>query len=556
MRIRILIPQRAQEETDRQEFDGFHLYLVEQKRCWPAVAASAVLHWAAASVFIVVQQLTSIGYEPPLRQGMKAPLLIRIPEPLYLPYSAKNRPPAVRGTARLSGERAGELGPKGVSAGSGYKVYARDRIELPVRPAAGHVKQTLLQPDTVIRPRPLDIRALPHMAYWSVTTSVPPAFVPAAGEAGTTSSQSVPRLDRTNKESRIGGIQMAKSTPTVDPALAVQPASTAPVKTDRESMNGRQGRIPDGKDTEPLSLLALNPAPAALTDHIVIPALSQLGQLPGQRGEDDAGGIKAETNAQAIGSAPGGGGGGKGEDGPGGTGRISHGPAGAAANGLGASGSRGNGGSELKGAMPGADIDSGAQIAGDVPVRVIHPENGVFDIVLVQPSPDEALPKLLSGRPIYTVYLRVGAEREWVLHYCVPGGREYRVGAGGNVVQLGNPAPVKAPYPKSTVIPSSMGRTTRLMLHGRLAAEGVLRGLEPVITEQKQLADALIPYLEQWEFRPATRGGRPMELEVVLMIPGAEHVKREDGRGDLPAGDTHDRERRVSRSNGGSALLR
>ena len=74
------------------------------------------------------------------------------------------------------------------------------------------------------------------------------------------------------------------------------------------------------------------------------------------------------------------------------------------------------------------------------PLRIIHPNNGVFDIVVVQTSTSESFPDAaaaLSGRPIYTVYLQVGATKEWVLQFCVPdkGGP---VQTGG-LVSLGKP---------------------------------------------------------------------------------------------------------------------
>ena len=54
------------------------------------------------------------------------------------------------------------------------------------------------------------------------------------------------------------------------------------------------------------------------------------------------------------------------------------------------------------------------------PLRVLHPNNGVFDVVVVQSSGAEAFPEAsaaLSGRPIYTVYLQVGAPKEWIMQY-------------------------------------------------------------------------------------------------------------------------------------------
>jgi hypothetical protein len=156
---------------------------------------------------------------------------------------------------------------------------------------------------------------------------------------------------------------------------------------------------------------------------------------------------------------------------------------------------------------------------------MVHPENGVFDVVLVQASPEHAMlaegPVPLSGRPIYTVYLQVGGPKEWMLQYCVPQSAAYEVKSGGAVVQLGNPVPVKAPFPRVTVLPPLVQRRSRLVLHGFLTEQGSLRGLNAIVPDQQQRAAELIPYLQQWEFRPATRDGRSVEIEIVLIVPDA-----------------------------------
>jgi hypothetical protein len=156
-------------------------------------------------------------------------------------------------------------------------------------------------------------------------------------------------------------------------------------------------------------------------------------------------------------------------------------------------------------------------------VRIVHPENGVFDVVLIQASADTAmLPgPVLSGRPVHTVYLQVGAPREWILQYCVPQSSEYQVRQGGSVVQLGNPGPLKAPYPKVTVLPPAplLSQNARMVLHGFLTEEGLLRNLKIIVEDQKHSGAQIIPYLQQWEFRPAARDGRAIEVEVVLTIP-------------------------------------
>src|ERR1017187_7933662 len=49
--------------------------------------------------------------------------------------------------------------------------------------------------------------------------------------------------------------------------------------------------------------------------------------------------------------------------------------------------------------------------------------SGNFDVVILQSVARDDMPDVggnLSGNPVYTVYLKVGDEREWLLEYCIP----------------------------------------------------------------------------------------------------------------------------------------
>jgi hypothetical protein len=156
---------------------------------------------------------------------------------------------------------------------------------------------------------------------------------------------------------------------------------------------------------------------------------------------------------------------------------------------------------------------------------MIHPVNGVFDVVVVQSSPSEAFPQnssSLSGRPVYTVYLQVGSAKEWILQYCVPNGMAGPIQAG-NLVKLGNPTPLAAPYPVMTMRPPGDWRKGNgyLLVHGFLDTSGRFRDLA-VVPDRDTSAnqgEALLEYLAQWEFRPALQDGRPVMVEVVLAVP-------------------------------------
>ncbi len=164
-------------------------------------------------------------------------------------------------------------------------------------------------------------------------------------------------------------------------------------------------------------------------------------------------------------------------------------------------------------------VSRGNALPASMPIRIVHPDNGVFDIVVSQAF--DTIPEaagVLRGRPIYMVYLKVGTPKDWLLQYCTT---DPAVRSSGSVVTLGNPAPLKAPYPRVTLVPpaSLLPTASRVILHGFLDVNGILQQLSAVAKEDAQIEFGLRPYLKQWEFRPATRDGRPIQVELLLVIP-------------------------------------
>jgi hypothetical protein len=187
----------------------------------------------------------------------------------------------------------------------------------------------------------------------------------------------------------------------------------------------------------------------------------------------------------------------------------------------------GSGGAQLLHSLPGDGrlfgMLSPPGLTG-TPLRILHPTNGVFDVVVVQSSTSENFSEgadALSGRPIYTVYLQVGAPREWILQYCVPN-MAGPVQTGG-LVKLGNPEPVRAPYPMVTVRPPEDWQhgSDYLLVHGFLDESGRFRDMTILAshTPTAPTTDALLQYLGYWEFRPAVLDGRPVKVEVILAVP-------------------------------------
>ncbi len=163
-----------------------------------------------------------------------------------------------------------------------------------------------------------------------------------------------------------------------------------------------------------------------------------------------------------------------------------------------------------------------AAIAAAAATRVIHPTGGVFDVV-VESSGAEGFPDsagALSGKPIYTAYVRTGAPKDWLLQYCIPAAEDRAAEVSGSVVRIGAGSRLIAPYPLVTFRPTVRPRPGRyVMVHGLIAATGRFQDLSILGATAPYETAMVLGVLEQWEFRPAIEDGRPVNVEILLAIP-------------------------------------
>jgi hypothetical protein len=154
--------------------------------------------------------------------------------------------------------------------------------------------------------------------------------------------------------------------------------------------------------------------------------------------------------------------------------------------------------------------------------RIQHPANGSFDVVVMQSSASEDLPEadgLLTGSPVYTVYLNVGAEREWLMRYCLPGRSAPQTAR--YEITAEETAPLSPPYPLATAIPNSLLKqawTRHILLHGFLNANGKLRDMSAA-EAGNAIARQVLELLGDWQFRPAMKQDKPVDVEILLAIP-------------------------------------
>jgi hypothetical protein len=149
--------------------------------------------------------------------------------------------------------------------------------------------------------------------------------------------------------------------------------------------------------------------------------------------------------------------------------------------------------------------------------RIVLPKDGQFGSVIVGSTLEETYPEaaeLWGGRLAYTVYIHVGLAKSWILQYSLP--RTADAALGGNAAHLA------APWPYTIIRPNlALGdlNADALMVHGLVNAAGHFELLAVAFPPKFAQADFVIGALRQWEFRPATQGGQPATVEVLLIIP-------------------------------------
>lgn len=428
----------------------------------------------------------------------------------YSPSEAKNETEPIAPPAGVSTEAPGGLLSMMTPPPPPPQSEPR-RFQLPDLPVRNAVAQTMLQAEVPAYVPPAVDKRLPDLLFWDSDPAKPPEHPVEPGnltpKLEPPKLNATPRLEAPNRESVTSDLRVASApAPAASPVPLPPPANTMPVRVLDPTPDPTGPASIDPFTGEPVHVMAVSPDPAPLTDALkalFVPPGNQLAPLPG---------------AQPWFGLPGSG------DGTSGDG--------------GALAGSGGEGSQADSATASNSPELIHSLAGDsrifgllsppglngTPLRVIHPADGVFDVVVVQTSASEAFSEgadALSGRPIYTVYLQVGAPKEWIMEYCLPNNTG-PVQTGG-LVNLGNPEPVTAPYPTVTVRPPEDWRhgSDYLLVHGFLDETGRLRNMTILASQipQDPLADAVLDYLPYWEFRPAVVDGHPVKVEVVLAVP-------------------------------------
>jgi hypothetical protein len=379
---------------------------------------------------------------------------------------------------------------------------ASSDVELPPTPEND---TTVLQPKYQQKTPPLrDV--VPQLAAWARQMNDLRNRVIAPGRVELPDAQprlaAPPVLAVPNREPALADINIALPKPVVPaPALAVLNSATAPL---RDAATAPQAAALEGQEGQAANLIAVSRIRTA-PDEVV--TLSRgLSSAPRSAGDNSSTGF-ANVGGAAGAAA---------DKGQGNASTSSLGKQGSAFLIDGANSERAPAGFEPNAATgPSADADA--------VVRIQHPLNGHNEIVVMQSTSRDDLPeseKILTGNPVYTVYVPVGDRKEWLLRYCLPA-RQTAPNSPFHIF-VEAVAALLPPYPISTTIPAALTfqeHSNDIMFHGFLNDSGGFRDMETT-DRGKPFIRQIAALLGQWRFRPAFKDKLPAEIEVLLVIPG------------------------------------
>ncbi len=276
--------------------------------------------------------------------------------------------------------------------------------------------------------------------------------------------------------------------------------------------------IPGGQGK---SVLIIGVDPAGMGSQLAVPPGNRSGEFAIAPGAGDGG-------------APGGGRGGVSSGGIGGAGR-----GGDTSVGLGPGREGGGGG---KDAPPGALSIKGAAAGGGGANLSLDPHlvaSAVFPVpwsvnlrknrMIVSAGPMgggglNVYGALTCGK-IYTIFLPM-KDDGWTMQYCVKPGSDSapKQAAASTVIQLEAgivpPEPDMASRYDFQRLPVPPGRANKqIVLKGTMRDDGSIEGLEVFQGVVAQMDEAARLAFSRWKFRPATRSGKPVTLDILVGIP-------------------------------------
>lgn len=446
------------------------------------------------------------------------PLRLHLSEPVYF-----NRPsPAAPRTAQAIPKRQAM---STAAAPPPRRPFVPPQLELPAPHELAKQAPIILQPD--FRPELTTVPdALPQLRLWArqdLELPHPPSTRNVLVPGRTESPAPPPKLAAPpvavvpNREAIVSDVNVSVSSSSATPSLPVSNSTTMPVRLRNvQGADAAAFELSAGQPANVITLAAQRP------DSGDIEIAKGLRNIPRSSTTDPAGLVK-ETGRMTASSPT--------ENGnrP----IQSSDSKGATSTAIIQSAESGRGKALAQNPRTAAEAESGAiprESAGavvrlpDPPelIRIQHQLSGSFDVVVMQSAtPDDFfdLGSGLTGNPVFTVYLRVGDRKEWLLEYCLPGRQSKQ--ESSYQVDLDDVDTIVAPYPTSTAIPKALLNQQiprHLVFHGFLTTDGRVHDVKGPDTNNAVIIQ-MLEALKDWHFRPALRNKQAVDVEFLLVIP-------------------------------------
>ena len=284
--------------------------------------------------------------------------------------------------------------------------------------------QTLAQPDAVTNPT-IPQAPLPQLFVWS-SRDIPVQKIVQPTPQTTTAIEVRPSPNPPNQETKVADVQISSTVFDAKTPMP-NPSKTSPIAVPAS----QQTQMPEtaSKDTGKASPASVISASTVQLQEgtATLPMINEVAPAPFT-------GSLAAGQPKSL--SPTGQGKTEGKQAGAGAGQATGNQAGNAAAGTGAGGQRG-GANGLSGA-------EGSVTAGASQPTVVHimlPKDGKYGVVVVGSSLAEDYPETVNmwrDRLAYTVYLRVGVAKNWILQYSIP---RAQVASGGSAIRPDAPWP-------------------------------------------------------------------------------------------------------------------
>ena len=496
---------RAPRDAELTRDRGFHVDWVRGRLPRKAFAASSL--WHVAAIWLLV--LPIWGFLP-----AHTPTLA--PVQIELNWYEQPDLPRISLPAAVPREKPKSIAPTASESPGADASHARQSIlSIPVR--VTHPRQTLIRPDAPSAP-PKVVPQLPNIVQWSTAQPQKPRFqLSVANSAAKIQRRAIrddapPEVPNSAKNPLPFNI-ISKASAIPRPKMPVS-AMSAPVARQRETHADATAapEIGAADSNSSRRIIALSATPGPPTPSAEVPEGNLAARISVSPEGKKPGAVASPTN-HSTGPGAGGSAGSTATDGSGVGANSGSLPAAVTI----AGGTRPSGRGGI--APSGSRLNTLNLQPPNSNEPHVNSRRGPPNVSALDPSlPPEAV---LSGSEVYTMHVNLpnltSVSGSWILSFS-----ELDEGDGSQFrpkERLAGPVPIRKADPKYPPDLIKAHVQGEVVLYAIIRRDGsvdsiqVVRGLDP------QLDQNAVQALGEWKFRPATRAGRPVDVETVVHIP-------------------------------------